>query len=372
MKIQKDYAGLLEQAHTHAREMLQGAYDAEQSFPITAASHTDFWPGDAERWVSGYLAIGNANMAQGVVHAVGLSVRENGAVPHYMSGRRPLPVLGIDTKFIDRYVQKRSGNGLEQSKAGKWVTTAYAPATFGSAAAKLVNVGLELPVNFGPSELANAHNSVTFMRQNMEGLIEAKNPNELTNNSGMLATLLKEKGSIVDLAVSASYKNSAHAIAGIPGVSEEVKKWLLEDEKVANTAIHQVLDREHDTTQMDDGVFSLESTMAAARLGLSGMIREKDLAAFFRVPDPYDKHPEQSRPSFADAIEVARLTAGGFELSRTFLRRTVAKLAIGSHMFTRYEGIEPSANAITNRAYRRQVWAPTAAEAAQIAKHMVI
>jgi len=362
----------LELAHGHADHMLVMAYDYSSEFPITAESHTDFWPGEAARWVQGYIASEattqmGLTLAQGVMNAVGKSVRDNGAIPHYMLGSHRRFGGRIETNIIDRTVQRFSGNGMKRSAAGNWVTTINAAPTAGIAALALSRAGIGLPGTISLKTILRAHNEITQTARSKEGLIEAHNPNELTNNSGALAKRLKSDGRVVDPAVNALYINNSRAIAELWNSDDFSQLFLEGDAKNAQAGVEKLLEREHDK---GDGL-SLESTLAAARLGLTGMIRESDLLHLFRAPNADDKHPEQTRSSLPDAIEAARLTAGSFEVSRIFLGRIVGKIAENNHMLTRYESISPGDNVIANRAYRRQLWAPTAAEVRQITLSMI-
>lgn len=364
----------LELMYANADRMLFEAYDPKREFPITAASHTDFWPGDASRWVDGYLAIDKPEeaqehaqgMAKGVMNAVQRSIRRDGIIPHYMLGSHMRLGGRVETNIVDRYVQLASGNGLERSDAGEWVTTANAAPTAAIAALSLVNAGIQLPEKHQYAIL-DAHNQLTVARRNTDGLIEARNPNELTNNSGVLSRKLRHDRYAIDLAVNALYIKNARALSKLWSANDIVAPFVEGDAKLAQSCVEELLETEHATRK----TFSLESTLAAARLGFTGMLREGDLRDFFKAPVPGDKHPERTNPALADALEVARLTSGSFEISRVFLGRIVTKLAENKHMFTRYEGAMPDANAIANRAYRRQQWVPTAAEARQIDIDMI-
>jgi hypothetical protein len=351
----------LEATHMHAEQMLVGAYNPDTGYPITAESHTDLWPGDASRWVNGYLAIGKGDMAGGVLDAVGRSIRENGSIPHYMLGSHKR-LGGIETNFIDRLVQKVSGNGLERTETGEWVTKAYAPATFGLAAAAATKAGHPLPKTLGLYQLFDAHNSLTVRRRNSAGLIEARNPNELTNNSGVLAGILKKNGSVVDPSINASYVQNGKAIAELWEGNGLVQDIVLADVRRTEKSLHRMIEVELE----EENGLSLETVQAIARLGLAGMLRGDDLISFFEAPAPGTKHPERTSASLPDMVEVARLTASSFDESRQFLVRITGKLADGPQAFTRYEGVKPEQNVVANRAYRKQVWTQTAAEAVQI------
>ena len=369
----------LELAQGHAERMLLEAYDAKSGFPITADSHPDFWPGDAARWVAGYLAIEQPNIAQDVMHAVGESVRPDGGIAHYRLGSHKRLGGRVETNVVDRYVQAFSGNGIERSVADKWVSSIYAAPTAAIAALTLYKAGVALPQNISVKTILGAHNRLTKARRGEDMLLGTHYSDELTNNSGDLAKKLKTQKRVVDPAVNALYVNNERAIAEL--ISSETIKQPTPHQTVAETAPHtdgkevkntqtaleEMIATEH---SMQD-VLSLESTLAAARLGLMGLLRDNDLLNLFRAPAAHDKHPEQTRASLPDALEAARLTASSFEVSRIFLGRMVSKIAENSHMLTRYEDVGPGDNVIANRAYRRELWAPTAAEICQLTLEMI-
>lgn len=360
----------LEATHEHAKNMFVEMYDPTNGIVKTSPSHPDLWPGDLYRYVEGALAVGETDIAEGMMKAAGRSIRNDSSFPHYMLGSHMRLGGRIETNWIDRKFQAISGNGIEKSRSGEWVSGILAPPTFGLAAAALVDAGIELPSNLGVRDLVAAHHSLTISRRNNLGLIETNKRDELTNNSGRLASTLKDNKSIVDLAINASYILNIGAIAGLIADRTSIHySFLATDARIANAAVEAAIAEHHENHKKLP--FPLEMTQAAARLGLSGMIRTEDLIYFFREPNPRDDHPERTRPTFADAIEVARLTSGCFEQSRNFLVRALGKLSSSQDAFTRYEDNGPSNNALANRVHRSQPSTQTAAEAALIAYDMI-
>jgi len=360
----------LDATHEHAKNMFVEMYDTTNGIVRTSASHPDLWPGDLYRYVEGALSVGETDIAEGVMEAAGRSIDNDGRLPHYMLGHHPRGWFK-ETNWFDLGFQAVSGNGIVRSRSGKWVSGIYAPPTFGLAADALVDAGIELPGNFGITELLDADEELVVNRRLLGNwLLETTEVDELTNNSGVLARQLKDSHKAVDLAVNANLVRNQRAIAKLcKGVFPYEHEDLLLDSHRTEAAIVNIIADHH--VQYGQQPFSLEMTQAAARLGLSGMIRREDLVFFFKEPNPRDDHPERTRPTFADAIEVARLTSGSFEESRNFLVRALGKLSGGKGAFTRYENVKPSKNAVVNRAHRSQLSTQTAAEAALIAYDMV-
>lgn len=342
-----------------ATEMLVNEYDHERGIPLTASSHTDLWPGDTNLWVDAYLTIDRPDLAQQTFETSLKSIRPDGSVPHLMQGSHIRG--GRETRWIDRQYYRLSGAGAMRLPNGEWVSKIYAPPTLAMSALAIANAGIELPEDIVET-LVKTQERLYEARGNDEALIEPEHPDELTNNSGEMAHLLK-LFTVMDPAVSALAVHNGRAI-------QRLARHLAPDYDLDR--ISSLTDQTQESLRKyingSQGKHSPERTLAIARTGKTLAFTEEDLEELYSEPAPDEKHPERTHLSMDKCIEVAHSTPYA-KLSRDYLERIVPKLARGE--FTRFENAMPGNNPVENKSYRRQFWLPVAAQVVQLDESLV-
>jgi hypothetical protein len=352
-------------AQNDARELMtRGLYDMERNIPMRASSHTDLWPGD--RWVEAYLAIDEPQLAERVMATTLRSIRPDGSLPHLMQGSHRRS--GIETRWIDRQVYRLQGNGAMELPNGEWVTKSYGAPTLALGAVALADRNRKYP------DFETVTRTITTLydaRGNSDDLIEARKVDELTNNSGKLADQLKKEGKAMDPAVNALAVKSLMALRQYPGTEKSQHgRDLFNQAERTVLALYEELELERSKDDPITGSRSYlkgEQVLALARLNDPTMMpSEYELWRVFKAPEAGEKHPEHSNLNLAECLEIARLTRWA-DASNKYLERVIPKIAaIGAAGLTRFEGIIPGKNEAANKAGRKQVWLPTAAEIVQI------
>lgn len=353
----------LEIAQNDARELMtRGLYDMDRDIPMRSKMHTDLWPGD--RWVEAYLAIDEPQLAERVMATTLSSIRPDGSLPHLMQGSHRNRI-GIETRWIDRQVYRLQGNGAMELPNGEWVTKSYGMPTLPLGALALAGENREHP------DFETVARSITTLydaRGNSDDLIEAQKVDELTNSSGKLADQLKKEGKAMDPAVNALAIKSLMALQQYPGSSELIDTWKYSNGlsgQAETTAF--ALYEELEFARAKNHCLKDEEVLALARLNDPIMLpSEHELHTVFEQPEAGGKHPERSNLNLAECLEIARLTLWA-DASNKYLERVIPKIAaLGKAGLSRFEGVAPGPNAVVNRAGRKQVWLPTAAEIVQI------
>lgn len=349
----------LNKAQEIAEEMLIGEYDQDRGIPISAVSHTDLWPGDTNLWVDAYLAIDRPDLAEQTFQTTLKSIRPDGSVPHLMQGSHIRG--GIETRWIDRQYYRLSGSGAMRLPNGEWVSKIYAPPTLALSALAIAEAGLELPADILDT-VVKAQERLYEARANNGALIEPEHPDELTNNSGEMADLLKISV-VMDPAVNALAVHNGRAIIRL---ARHLKSDYELDKISSLTDQTQESLRKYINESQDTP--SPERTLAIARTGKTLAFTEEDLEELYSEPVPEEKHPERTHLSMDRCIEVAHSTPYA-KLSRDYLERIIPKLARGE--FTRFENAMPGNNPVENKSYRRQFWLPVAAQIVQIDEQLL-
>lgn len=353
----------LEESQSVAREMLVEQFDTERGIPMRASSHTDLWPGD--RWPEAYLAAGERELAQITAHTIARSVRPDGSFPHLMQGShvRSFGLLGNrESRWIDRQVYRLEGNGAMQLPNGEWVTRIYAPPTQALSALALHDAGYELPEAMDVVGLTRAATALYGNRGTEGGLILGRHKDELTRNTAELARDVHTWGSAIDPAINALMVMNNAAIQELARKTDKNTDHELDlsAQQTEKSVGQELFGAFHGTMQP-------EQVLAAARLPeYNRALSEKVLNELYTAPNTNMAHPERLHLSMAENIEVARLTSWS-ETSHNYLSRILPLIAqAGASAMTRFEGIGPGKNAISNKLGRKHVWLPTAAEIVQI------
>jgi hypothetical protein len=242
---------------------------------------------------------------------------------------------------------------------GEFVTKRFAPPTLALSALALENAGITPPGGLDAGMLRQAQ--IQLYEQRGSGLlIRATHIDELTSSNGPLAAQLKQNKGVIDPAINALFVMNGWALEQFTlktKYDHQAGRYGDINRQTENE-LSNYLDRLSDTASLSN-----EVVLAAARMGYTDMLKERDLEEFF-APAESDSHPEKTKLSMAECIEVARLVPT-FEASRTYLRRILPKIAqLGT--ITRFEDITPSKNDLANKIGRKQSWLPTAAQIVQI------
>jgi hypothetical protein len=362
----KDPADALGQAQETASNMLAEQFDTRHGIPIRADGYGDLWPGD--QWAAAYIAADKPDMAEAAVAALARSQRPDGSFPHLLQGSHIRG--GIETRWIDRQVYRLEGNGALHLPNGEWVTKSYAPPTQALSALAIVRAGLRLPDTLTVDSLNQASHALYEARgsNSDSGLIYAHKPVELTDRVGALGQEVKRTQRVIDSGVNALSVINGYALSELAAHAGEDSDYKIAlRARNAETALRDRFVNMY-VSQMQP---TNEDILAAARLYESSgwRLKEADLERIYSAPNPSTEHPERTHLSMAECLEVARLTPYS-DASHEYLTRIATAVARGGvQAITRFEGVEPTANAASNKMGRKQLWLPTAAEIVQINPH---